>query len=87
MIMHLYATKNKKSGNFGKVSTEIYKPEEAIAIYSTSAKEAQKNEQVYLAELDLYCLGTLDTETGIITAKVEYLFDIGTVYAGSEEKA
>lgn len=86
MIMYLYATKNKKSGNFGKVSTEVYEPEKAVVIYSTSAKEAHEKEKVYLAELDLYTLGTIDTQTGVITSKVEFLFDIGTVYVGNEEK-
>lgn len=80
MTLYLYATKNKKSGNFGKPSGEIYEPEQAKAFYNISVKETPKEQAKLMCELELYYLGTLDTETGIITNKVEFLMDLGACY-------
>lgn len=84
MIYYLYASKNKKSGHFGKISSEILTGEQILQLYANSALEAKENEQAYLKELEVYCLGTVDTETGIITSKVEYLLDIGSVIEGAK---
>lgn len=83
MIYYLYASKNKKSGHFGKISSEIMTPEQIASMYVVSAKEASDNEKVLLKELEVYCLGTVDTATGVIVNKVDYLLDIGAVLEGS----
>lgn len=84
MIMHLYASKNKKSGQFGKVTTELYSKEQIIELYAASVKEAAENEKVYLKELDVYCLGSLDTQTGVIVPEQTFILDVATLLVGGD---
>lgn len=79
MIMHLYSSRNKKSGQFGKLTTELYEPSQIVQLYANSVKEASDNDKIYLRELDIYHVGTLDTETGSITPLNEFLVDVSTL--------
>jgi len=86
MIMYLYATKNKKSGDFGKLSTELYNCDQIKDLYINSVKEAPEKQRVYLEELELYCLGSLDTQTGDIKSEKTFLIDLGSVVHGETNK-
>ena len=79
MTCYLYATKNKKSGDFGKISTELYNKEQIKDLYINSVKEMPKDRQTLMQELELYAVGSIDTKTGIVTPKVEFLLDLGSV--------
>lgn len=80
MILKLYATRNKKSGQYGKIAAEILDPKEIVESYSCSFMEAPADQKVYLKELEVYQLGEYDTLTGKIVALVpEFLLDLGTI--------
>ena len=84
MIMYLYASKNKKSGQFGKLTTELYTKDQISQLYATSVKEAAENERVYLRELEVFCLGQLNTETGEIVPERTFVLDVATLIPGGE---
>ena len=86
MTTYIYATKNKKSGDFGKVSSEIYKPEQITDLYVNSVKEAPDDKRVFLEELEVYCLGSLDTKTGVISGSPQFLIDLGSVVHGETSR-
>ena len=86
MTLHLYATRNKKSGQYGKITAEVMDEKQAIESYSVSKLEAPKDQQVYLDELELYCLGTYDSATGKIDAGDPiFLLDLGAVEYGKSK--
>ena len=66
MTLNIYATKNKKSGQFGKPVVEVYSVEQIKESYTCSFLEAPEEQKVLLRELEVYKLGTYDTETGSI---------------------
>lgn len=87
MILNVYATRNKKSGQFGKIDLQIMDKKTAIESYSISVLEADEKSKILLAELDLYYLGTYDTATGLIDDnKPELLIDLGAVSYGKDKK-
>lgn len=87
MKMYLYVTKNKKSGQYGQVKAEIMDNDQAKESYSISKLEAPVDQQKYLDELELYCLGTYDTSSGVIVANDPvFLLDLGAVTYGKENK-
>lgn len=80
MIFNLFATRNKKSAMFGKIDMELFDEKQAIESYSVAVLEAGKEQRVLLDELDLYLLGSYDTETGIVTpVNPKLLLDLGAV--------
>ena len=80
MILNLYATKNKKSGQFGKIAVEVLDSKEILESYTCSFLEAPEDQRVYLRELEVYKLGCFDTATGSIVAQSpEFLLDLGTI--------
>ena len=86
MIVYLYATRNKKSGAYSKVTGEALEKERAIEAYSRSALEADEKSQILLSELELYYLGEYDDKTGsICPVKPEFLLDLGSIIHGREE--
>lgn len=86
MILQVYATKNKKSGQFGKPSVEVMKPEQIKESYTCSFLEAPEDQKKYLRELEVYKLGEYDTATGKIVADIVYLMDLGSIDGKAEEK-
>ena len=87
MKMYLYVTKNKKSGQYGQIKAEIMDNDQAKESYSISKLEAPVDQQKYLDELELYCLGTYDTASGEIVANNPvFLLDLGAVIYGKENK-
>lgn len=77
MIKYLYATKNKKSGNFNNITAYDFPKENAAEVFSISAKESPKEARV--DELEVYSIGTYDTCTGVVKSEVEFLIDLGAV--------
>lgn len=89
MILNVYATRNKKSGQFSaKVDIQVLDEKEAIENYSVAKLEATKEMQVLYEELELYRLGSYNTETGKIEAiEPVFLLDLGAVkYNGRKEE-
>lgn len=85
MILYLYASRNKKSGQFGKqVTCELYEKDQISQLYAASVKEASENDKVYLRELEVYCLGLLNTETGDIKPEKTFILDVATLLPGGE---
>lgn len=86
MILEIYATRNKKSGQFGKLDLQPFDEKVAIENYSVAYLEATEESKLLLKELDLYHLGHYDTETGIID-KVDpvLLLDLGAVTYGGKK--
>lgn len=88
MILNVYATRNKKSGQFGKLDLQIMDKKQAVESYSISALEADEKSKILLKELDLYHVGTYDTATGKITGNdPELLLDLGAVSYGGKSEA
>lgn len=86
MILHIYATRNKKSGQFGKLDLQIMDKKQAIESYSVSVLEADEKSKILLNELDLYHIGTYDTATGKVEENTpELLIDLGAVSYGKQE--
>lgn len=82
MMTYLYCSRNKKSGQFGKINCEIYTKEQIGELYAASVKEASDNDKVYLRELEVYCLGSLNTETGDIKTEKTFILDVATLLPG-----
>lgn len=79
MKLNLYVTRNKKSGQYGKIAAEIMSSEQIKESYACSVLEAPEDQKVYLKELEVYKLGEYDTVTGAIVACVpEFLLDLGS---------
>lgn len=90
MILNVYATRNKKSGQFSaKVDLQVLDEKQAIENYSVAKLEATKEMQVLYGELELYRLGSYDTETGkLMPVEPIFLLDLGAVkYNGRKEEA
>lgn len=80
MILHMYCTRNKKSGQFGKISVERLEKDEIKESYTCSVLEAPKDQLTLLSELEAYYLGDYDTVSGKVDAvEPEFLIDLGTV--------
>ena len=79
MMLHVYATRNKKSGQFGKPDVQVMSEEQIKESYTCSFLEAPEQEKILLRELEVYKLGEYNTETGIIVADVSYLMDLGSI--------
>lgn len=77
MIKYVYATKNKKSGNFNVPVLHDFPKEAAAEAFTISAKEQGDN--AIVKELEVYYLGEYDTKTGIVTNNVEFLVDLGAI--------
>ena len=87
MKLYLYVTKNKKSGQYGQIKAEIMDNDQAKESYSISKLEAPVDQQKYLNELELYCLGSYDTASGqIVSNDPVFLLDLGAVTYGKENK-
>lgn len=88
MTLQVYATRNKKSGQFGKLDLQPFEEKVAIENYSTAYLEASEQSKVLLKELDLYHLGEYDTATGkLIAIEPVLLLDLGAVvYGGQDSK-
>lgn len=84
MIKQVFATKNKKSGNFNVPQFYDFPKENAAEVFTISAKETPKEGLEAVKELEVYYLGTLDTKTGVIVSEVEYILDLGAVVDGQE---
>lgn len=87
MILTVLATRNKKSGQFGRFDLSPHQEAKPIIEqYSVAVLEADEKNLVLLKELELYCLGTFDTATGVIASKEpEFLLDLGAVTYGGKE--
>lgn len=80
MILHMYCTRNKKSGQYGKISLERFEKEEIKESYTCSVLEAPDDQKNLLSELEAYYLGDYDTVTGLIAANTpEFLMDLGAI--------
>ena len=87
MILNLYVTRNKKSGQFGQIRGEIFSQEQAKESYATSKLEAPADQSKLLEELEVYHLGTYDTATGKIDAcEPVFLLDLGAVQYGNKKE-
>lgn len=87
MRMNLYATRNKKSGAYGKIAVEIFEEDQAKENYTNAALEADAKSAFYLEELELYHLGSYDTTTGKVQGiEPVFLLDLGAVIHGKEDK-
>lgn len=86
MILHVYATKNKKSGQFGKPDVQVMDHEQIKESYACSFLEAPEDQKVYLRELEVYSLGTYDTSSGVVSGEVVYLMDLGVLDGKEENK-
>lgn len=82
MIKYLYTTRNKKSGNFNALMAQDFPKENAVEVYTISAKETG-TEQV--KELEVYYIGIYDTKTGEVKMEKEFLLDLGSVIDGKDE--
>lgn len=81
MIKYVYTTKNKKSGNFNQPVCQDFPKDNAVEVYTISAKETASEA---IKELEVYYLGEFDTKTGVFTSSVEFLLDLGSVINGKE---
>jgi hypothetical protein len=79
MIKTIFATKNKKSGNFNAPMFYDFPKENAAEVFTISAKETPDQGVEAVKELEVYYLGTLDTKTGAIVSEIEYIIDLGSV--------
>lgn len=87
MTMNLYATRNKKSGAYGKIAVELFDAEEAKENYTNAALEADAKSALLFQELELYHLGSYDTATGkVVAIDPVFLLDLGAVIHGKEDK-
>lgn len=85
MIKYVYGFKNKKSGNFGDPRYEVLDKNNAVEAFTISAKEAPKESQTMMKELDLYYLGTFDTKSGKAElVDPEYLLSFESVIDGEK---
>lgn len=85
MKLYCYATRNKKSGQFGKIDLQPFAEDVAKENYATAYLEATKESQLLLKELDLYFLGNYDTGTGqLLPVDPVMLLDLGAVTYGGE---
>lgn len=90
MILNVYATRNKKSGQFSaRIDLQVFDEKQAIENYSVAKLEATKEMQVLYDELELYRLGSYDTETGkLVPVDPIFLLDLAAVkYHGRKEEA
>lgn len=86
MTLEIYATRNKKSGQYGKPDFNVMNEKQAKENYTIAALEADEKSKILLAELDLYHLGSYDTETGaIVSIEPVHLLDLGAVKYGGKE--
>ena len=79
MIKTIFATKNKKSGNFNAPMFYDFPKENAAEVFTISAKETPDAGVEAIKELEVYYLGTLDTKTGVIVSELEYVLDLASV--------
>lgn len=79
MIKTIFATKNKKSGNFNIPMFYDFPKENAAEVFTISAQETPEQGKEAVKELEVYYLGTLDTKTGVIVSEPEYIIDLGSV--------
>lgn len=89
MILNIYATRNKKSGQFSaRIDIQVFDEKQAIENYSVAKLEATKEMQVLYDELELYRLGSYDTETGkLMPVDPIFLLDLAAVkYNGRKEE-
>lgn len=88
MILEIYCTRNKKSGQFGKFDLQPFDEKVAIENYSVAYLEATDDNKLLLKELDLYHVGSYDTATGkIAVIDPVLLLDLGAVtYGGNKEE-
>lgn len=86
MIKYVYATKNKKSGNFHDPSFEVFPKDNAAEVYTVSAKEAPVQNHEVLKENEVYYIGTFDTKTGVLTPDIEFIIDLGSVLSDNGTK-
>lgn len=86
MKLSIYATRNKKSGQYGKPSVEVMASEQIKESYTCSFLEAPEDQKKYLRELEVYKLGEYDSTTGeIVAATPEFIMDLGSI-DGKESK-
>lgn len=86
MIKTIFATKNKKSGNFNAPMFYDFPKENAAEVFTISAKETPAQGKEAVKELEVYYLGTLDTKTGVIVSEIEYIIDLGSVLNDNNAK-
>lgn len=88
MILEIYCTRNKKSGQFGKLDLQPFEEKVAIENYSIAYLEATEESKLLLKELDLYHIGSYDTATGkVLAIEPVLLLDLGAVvYGGNKEE-
>ena len=86
MIYQVYVTRNKKSGQFGKLDLQPFDEKAAIENYSCAYLEATEESKTLLKELDLYHIGSYDTMTGVLAPITPVLLiDLGAVTYGRKE--
>ena len=80
MKLYIYATRNKKSGFYSKLSAEALDEDRAIEAYGRSAMEADDKAKILLQELELYLIGEYDDATGTISPVApKFLLDLGVM--------
>ena len=80
MMLHVYCTRNKKSGQYGKIALESLDKDAIKESYTCSCLEAPEDQKILLSELEAYYLGEYDTKTGHIkSVEPEFLMDLGSV--------
>lgn len=87
MIKYIYATKNKKSGNFNMPTLHDFPKENAAEVFSISAKETPEQGKEAVKELEVYYLGTFDTKTAKVEQEIGYLIDLGAVLSDNGTSA
>lgn len=76
--MHLYSVKDAKSQIFGQIFSARHKSE-AVRQLSVVANDGQSMLSRYPSDFELWCLGTMDETTGIITPAAEFIVGVQTL--------
>ena len=80
MKLYIYATRNKKSGFYSKLTAEALDEDRAIEAYGRSVMEADEKAKLLLQELELYFIGEYDDSTGSISPVTpKFLLDLGAL--------
>ena len=84
MIKYVFATRNKKSGNYNLPQFYDFQKENAAEVFTISAKETPASGIEAIKELEVYYIGTFDTKTGVLETDIDFIIDLGSVIDGKQ---
>lgn len=81
MIKYVYASRNKKSGQYSDPAYHLFNKEDAVEVWTASAKETPDEMKERVKEVEMYYIGEFDTKTGLIKCvdEPEFIIDLGSV--------